>query len=187
MQNLPEPGISFWYPVGFNELEIISGCWLSSSACKVKWNSIIYNTHLNVRWRSHRVRINLHKVNTWETCDSWFPHSWGKRNRVWQSWALVIMMLEVITRWSYAATEPVTQQPPLPFLQMMIKLKCLSYLRKALYPPVHRQWEELTKCNSDHRAVLLQQARGFLGHFTPDNASFFSEHKELVNFVIPER
>lgn len=39
---------------------------------------------------------------------------------------------------------------------------------------MHKQWEELSRdVSRDHWAILLEQARGFLGHLTSDNALFF--------------
>lgn len=51
------------------------------------------------------------------------------------------------------------------------QIQKFGILKKSI---VCTQWEELSRnVSRDHWAILPEQARGFLGHLTSDNAFFF--------------
>lgn len=58
--------------------------------------------------------LNFIKVNISQTYEWWLPRSWAKSSRAWQSWVLVIIRLDVITHWSYVATELHTSRSRFP-------------------------------------------------------------------------
>lgn len=148
-----------------------SGTWLAVMNWKLpqavsqsfwsgwKWNGTILPDNIeqfNTRWRGHQVGIKCHELNTSETWDWWFSHSWGKSSHAWQSRAAV--RLDAITYLSYIATEPVRYQPlSLSFEWWPNSKICYTWHLSSIVL-IWSQWEELSNnVSRDHWAILLQQ------------------------------
>lgn len=100
-----------------------------SSWSKWKWDGAILadNMRVNTRWRGRKAETELHEINTSQTCDWWFPCSWGKSNHAWMSLLIGPML-------------PLNHQKPasLTFLWVVTKFKGLLYWEIVLYPSVHK-------------------------------------------------
>lgn len=160
--------------VGYNELEIFSGCQSSWSGWK--WNGAtlsvnIFNTL--IQDGGHKVGIKLHKVNyLTHTCDYCFPCSWGKDSHVWQSWTLVIISHGPLSSsgWMSLLTGPrlPLNQNTSPFhftLGVDQIQRCIHLFTNRKNWKMERAW--------DHWALRTTSTSQVLSWPTSHNVSFF--------------